>query len=86
VVDALARHRRDGIGPSACGIGGVDDEASSVSRRVNAMTVLARRMVDVSQSATDEQIREEIRSHVRARLERLVAVLGRGAMVRAGAE
>ncbi len=50
------------------------------------MTVLARRMVDVSQGATDEQIREEIRSHVRARLERLVAALGSGVLVRADAE
>ncbi|WP_162561115.1 hypothetical protein [Methylobacterium terrae] len=47
------------------------------------MTVLARRMVDLSQDATAE----EIRSHVRARLERLVAALRNGgAIVRPGAE
>ncbi len=50
------------------------------------MTVSARRMFDFTESATD-QSGEEIRSHVRSRLEKLVAALkAGGARVRVEAE
>ncbi len=50
------------------------------------MTVQARRRLDFTESATD-QSGEEIRSHVRSRLERLIASLNPGeARVRVEAE